>query len=153
MWWLYDDGGLTLLVPWLLRSHKYWTGCTLRIFTVAVGNYDPKVRLNRARPRRLHGYGHVTPCPPVAQPRPSLSRAWGSPLALLPQTLLDISKLTRKMRIQAETDVVFMDVDDMGRPSPSRESLDRHASLHPMVRRPGLGRPLHPPAPRAIDRS
>ena len=32
VWWLYDTGGLTLLVPHLMRSKTPWKGCKLKIF-------------------------------------------------------------------------------------------------------------------------
>lgn len=32
VWWLYDDGGLTILLPYLLKQKKYWEKCKLRIF-------------------------------------------------------------------------------------------------------------------------
>jgi len=32
VWWLFDDGGLTLLLPYLLLQRKYWKNCKLRIF-------------------------------------------------------------------------------------------------------------------------
>ncbi len=32
VWWLFDDGGLTLLLPYLLLQRKYWKKCKLRIF-------------------------------------------------------------------------------------------------------------------------
>ncbi|XP_065666416.1 solute carrier family 12 member 2 isoform X4 [Hydra vulgaris] len=35
VWWLYDDGGLTILVPHILSLHSKWKGCKLRIFTPA----------------------------------------------------------------------------------------------------------------------
>uniref|UniRef100_A0A0N5BR99 Solute carrier family 12 member 9 n=1 Tax=Strongyloides papillosus TaxID=174720 RepID=A0A0N5BR99_STREA len=36
VWWLFDDGGLTLLIPHLLRLPKsYLEGATLRVFTLA----------------------------------------------------------------------------------------------------------------------
>ncbi len=34
VWWLYDDGGLTLLLPYILTTRKQYAGCTLRIFTL-----------------------------------------------------------------------------------------------------------------------
>lgn len=36
VWWLYDDGGLTVLLPYLLSQHKMWSGCQLRIFSVNI---------------------------------------------------------------------------------------------------------------------
>ena len=35
MWWLYDDGGLTLLLPYILTTRSHWAGCQLRIFALA----------------------------------------------------------------------------------------------------------------------
>ena len=34
IYWLYDDGGLTLLIPYLLSQRKNWRKQKLRIFTV-----------------------------------------------------------------------------------------------------------------------
>ena len=33
VWWLSDDGGLTILIPYLLSIHSFWKDCKLRIFT------------------------------------------------------------------------------------------------------------------------
>lgn len=38
VWWLYDDGGLTLLMPHILSSRKCWHKCQLRIFSLANRN-------------------------------------------------------------------------------------------------------------------
>jgi len=35
VWWIVHDGGLLMLLPWLLRQHKVWKQCKIRIFTVA----------------------------------------------------------------------------------------------------------------------
>ena len=35
IWWVVHDGGLLMLLPFLLRQHKVWKHCSLRIFTVA----------------------------------------------------------------------------------------------------------------------
>jgi len=35
VWWLYDDGGLTLLLPYLLSTRGQWKGCKLRVFALA----------------------------------------------------------------------------------------------------------------------
>jgi len=34
VWWLYDDGGLTLLVPYILTMRKQYAECALRVFTL-----------------------------------------------------------------------------------------------------------------------
>jgi len=33
VWWLFDDGGLTILLPYLLSNKQQWSGCKMRIFT------------------------------------------------------------------------------------------------------------------------
>lgn len=35
VWWLYDDGGLTLLLPYILTTRPNWSGCKLRVFCLA----------------------------------------------------------------------------------------------------------------------
>ncbi|XP_021069986.1 solute carrier family 12 member 2 [Mus pahari] len=32
VWWLFDDGGLTLLIPYLLTTKKKWRDCKIRVF-------------------------------------------------------------------------------------------------------------------------
>ncbi len=34
IWWLYDDGGLTLLIPYIISKRKQWTKSKLRVFIV-----------------------------------------------------------------------------------------------------------------------
>ncbi|XP_064608218.1 solute carrier family 12 member 2-like [Liolophura sinensis] len=33
VWWLFDDGGLTLLIPYILSTKSHWASCKLRVFT------------------------------------------------------------------------------------------------------------------------
>ncbi|KAL3280368.1 hypothetical protein HHI36_017857 [Cryptolaemus montrouzieri] len=35
VWWLYDDGGLTMLLPYIISSRPDWQSCKLRIFALA----------------------------------------------------------------------------------------------------------------------
>ncbi|GCC24867.1 hypothetical protein chiPu_0003270 [Chiloscyllium punctatum] len=35
IWWIVHDGGLLMLLPFLLSQHKVWKKCKMRIFTVA----------------------------------------------------------------------------------------------------------------------
>lgn len=40
VYWIYDDGGTTLLLPYILSKNKRWSQCKLRIFTVIEPNVD-----------------------------------------------------------------------------------------------------------------
>lgn len=35
VWWIVHDGGMLMLIPFLLKQHKTWKNCKLRVFTVA----------------------------------------------------------------------------------------------------------------------
>jgi len=35
IWWIVHDGGLLMLLPFLLKQHRTWKKCRLRIFTIA----------------------------------------------------------------------------------------------------------------------
>ncbi|XP_056382421.1 solute carrier family 12 member 4 isoform X2 [Hyla sarda] len=35
VWWIVHDGGMLMLLPFLLKQHKVWKKCRIRIFTVA----------------------------------------------------------------------------------------------------------------------
>uniref|UniRef100_A0A670J718 Solute carrier family 12 member 6 n=1 Tax=Podarcis muralis TaxID=64176 RepID=A0A670J718_PODMU len=35
VWWIVHDGGMLMLLPFLLKQHKVWRKCRIRIFTVA----------------------------------------------------------------------------------------------------------------------
>jgi len=68
VWWLFDDGGLTLLLPYLLRRRKRWRNCRFRIFSCVSGEQIDaekqhlsmasllaKFRINYADLHVLHG--------------------------------------------------------------------------------------------------
>ncbi|GIZ04602.1 solute carrier family 12 member 2 [Caerostris extrusa] len=40
VWWLYDDGGLTLLLPHILATRAQFKGCKLRVFSIAQDDAD-----------------------------------------------------------------------------------------------------------------
>lgn len=50
VWWLYDDGGLTILLPHLLSLSSHWRGCKLRILTPAS---EKKIKANQIRMANL----------------------------------------------------------------------------------------------------
>ncbi|XP_008544301.1 bumetanide-sensitive sodium-(potassium)-chloride cotransporter isoform X1 [Microplitis demolitor] len=35
VWWLYDDGGLTLLLPYIISTRRHWSSSKLRVFALA----------------------------------------------------------------------------------------------------------------------
>lgn len=35
IWWIVHDGGMLMLLPFLLKHHRTWKNCKMRIFTVA----------------------------------------------------------------------------------------------------------------------
>jgi len=46
VWWLYDDGGLTLLLPYILKTRKQFASCKLRVFSLAnrADDFDRETR-------------------------------------------------------------------------------------------------------------
>ncbi|OWF56733.1 solute carrier family 12 member 3-like [Mizuhopecten yessoensis] len=41
VWWLYDDGGLTLLIPYILSTRRKWKDCKLRVFCAGTKHSNP----------------------------------------------------------------------------------------------------------------
>lgn len=35
VWWLYDDGGLTILLPYIISTRSYWSQCKIRVFALS----------------------------------------------------------------------------------------------------------------------
>merc|ERR1711972_495256 len=35
VWWMIDDGGLCMLIPYIMKLHKFWSRCKLRMLMVA----------------------------------------------------------------------------------------------------------------------
>jgi K-Cl cotransporter len=46
VWWLYDDGGLTLLLPYILKTRKQYRDCKMRVFSLTKrpDSYDRDMR-------------------------------------------------------------------------------------------------------------
>jgi len=50
IWWLVDDGGLTLLIPYLINTKTAWNSCKLRVITTPDNIDDsPKITIYMAR--------------------------------------------------------------------------------------------------------
>ncbi|XP_049284622.1 bumetanide-sensitive sodium-(potassium)-chloride cotransporter-like [Anopheles funestus] len=45
VWWLYDDGGLTMLIPYILSLRSKWTHCKVRVF--ALTNQQKELELEQ----------------------------------------------------------------------------------------------------------
>ncbi|KAG7473878.1 hypothetical protein MATL_G00100390 [Megalops atlanticus] len=60
VWWLFDDGGLTLLIPYILTTRKKWKDCKMRIFIagepgrIEQDKADWKAFKDLIKPFRLH---------------------------------------------------------------------------------------------------
>lgn len=66
VWWLSDDGGLTILIPYILSLNNSWKDCKLRIFTpastrtiknneVRMANLLKKFRIDFSSIEEVHG--------------------------------------------------------------------------------------------------
>ncbi|CAH1403525.1 unnamed protein product, partial [Nezara viridula] len=42
VWWLYDDGGFAILLPYILSTRQIFSSCRMRVFAIANRNYDLK---------------------------------------------------------------------------------------------------------------
>lgn len=40
VWWLYDDGGLTMLLPYIISTRQDWAHCKLRVFALANNKHE-----------------------------------------------------------------------------------------------------------------
>ncbi|KAI6179047.1 putative Na-K-Cl cotransporter [Aphelenchoides besseyi] len=50
IWWIVHDGGILMLIAYLLQQHKVWRGCKLRIYVIAQSdddNDEMKIRLQK----------------------------------------------------------------------------------------------------------
>lgn len=61
VWWIVHDGGLMILLLFLLKQHKVWKKCNLRIFTVARNLALPVAQV-LALLNSLW-YGYIVPAP------------------------------------------------------------------------------------------
>ncbi|KAG8183992.1 hypothetical protein JTE90_001523 [Oedothorax gibbosus] len=77
VWWLYDDGGLTMLLPHILSTRSQWRGCKLRIFALA-NKKDELDREQRNMVALLNkfriDYSDVTVIPDIVKPPEEASK-------------------------------------------------------------------------------
>ncbi|XP_073839221.1 sodium potassium chloride cotransporter isoform X2 [Musca autumnalis] len=48
VFWLYDDGGLTMLLPYIISQRSNWAGCKLRVFALSNGKDEENEEKNMA---------------------------------------------------------------------------------------------------------
>lgn len=47
VWWLFDDGGLTILIPYILSLRSQWSSCKIRIF--ALTNHQMELEIEERK--------------------------------------------------------------------------------------------------------
>ncbi|KAI0979585.1 hypothetical protein GJ496_004731 [Pomphorhynchus laevis] len=47
IWWLFDDGGLTVLLPYMLSKSKAWGNCKIRVFSIVDNENDCNITRHR----------------------------------------------------------------------------------------------------------
>jgi solute carrier family 12 sodium/potassium/chloride transporter 2 len=43
VWWLYDDGGLTMLLPYIISNRSKWISCKLRVFALLNSQHETEI--------------------------------------------------------------------------------------------------------------
>lgn len=43
VWWLYDDGGLTMLLPYIISTRSNWSNCKIRVFALSNRRHELEV--------------------------------------------------------------------------------------------------------------
>lgn len=85
VWWLYDDGGLTMLIPHILTTRSQWSTCRLRVFALAnkKDQLDTEQRNMAALLNKFRiDYSDVTVIPDVVRPpKESTKRAFSDIIA------------------------------------------------------------------------
>jgi len=97
VWWLYDDGGLTLLVPHILKTRKQFKHCKLRVFTLANHNdrLDMETRNMASMLSRFRiEYADVTAVPDVTKKANPATKAEFD--AMIQGTGIDESELQKE---------------------------------------------------------
>jgi len=78
VWWLYDDGGLTLLLPHIIHTRKQFKDCKIRVFSLAnkASQLDLETRNLASMLSRFRiEYADVTAVPDVTKKADSATKA------------------------------------------------------------------------------
>jgi solute carrier family 12 sodium/potassium/chloride transporter 2 len=99
VWWLHDDGGLTILLPHILQTRKLFQKCKLRVFSAGTGCLNEqsasfaklltKFRIDFAEVNLIPGLGEGTKEPPGSR----IAEEFGRLLAGLPAGAISATEL------------------------------------------------------------
>jgi len=97
VWWMIDDGGLCMLIPYIMKLHKFWKRCKLRMLMVSDGSVSTDISTMKAlidnfrlpyngpllvtakpepHPKTVERFEKCAKCKLNDCPRPSVIRKW-----------------------------------------------------------------------------
>nr|XP_027239552.1 bumetanide-sensitive sodium-(potassium)-chloride cotransporter-like [Penaeus vannamei] len=126
VWWLYDDGGLTLLLPYILTTRSQWSNCNLRVFALA--NRKDELDMEQRSMANLLAkfridYSDVIVIPDVAKKAAESSR-------MEFDQLIEDFKAKSNVEIDKENEgVVISEAELLGQ----REKTNRHVRLRELL--------------------
>ncbi|KAG7208571.1 hypothetical protein KM043_014784 [Ampulex compressa] len=92
VWWLYDDGGLTLLLPYIISTRRNWSNCKLRVFALANRNseleYEQRNMASLLSKFRID-YSALKVIPDISKPAQSATKAFFDALIVNFQLTVD----------------------------------------------------------------
>ena len=100
VWWLYDDGGLPILLPYILQTRKQFHNCKLRIFSATAASNSATLDLESANLANLlkkfrKDYSEVTLIPGLcdAEPRSDIREEFEKILTDSPSGAIEAADL------------------------------------------------------------
>ncbi|OQR87651.1 hypothetical protein ACHHYP_08420 [Achlya hypogyna] len=119
IWWILHDGGLLLLIPYLLRLHPVWRKCKLRLYSVVSVKEDADEIAARLADFldgvRIEAEVHVVPlsCATISSLLIKRSKA---DLAVKKKTLNQLNVSTMSFTIRDKYEQLVDDLSDVGSP-------------------------------------
>ncbi|KAL3182118.1 hypothetical protein MRX96_035142 [Rhipicephalus microplus] len=135
VWWLYDDGGLTMLIPYLLSTRSQFSSCHLRVFALANKKHElDKEQRNMAAllSKFRIEYSDVTVIPDIVKP----------PQESTKEEFLKILNPWRRSSKDAESDQTPAPFVSDSEILAVKEKTNRHLRLHELLRQYSPGASL-----------
>ncbi|XP_077555492.1 solute carrier family 12 member 2-like [Haemaphysalis longicornis] len=135
VWWLYDDGGLTMLIPYLLSTRSQFSSCNLRVFALANKKYElDKEQRNMAAllSKFRIEYSDVTVIPDIVKP----------PQASTKEEFFKILNPWRRSSADAESEQAPTPFVSESEILAVKEKTNRHLRLHELLRQYSTGASL-----------